>query len=30
LPEGVNGKGKYLVAMNGASEKDAVVYGPIE
>ncbi|HCE45277.1 MAG TPA: hypothetical protein DET40_17190 [Lentisphaeria bacterium] len=30
LPEGVNGKGKYLVAMTGDSENDAVVYGPIE
>jgi hypothetical protein len=31
LPDGVNGKGKYLVAVNnGGSEKDTVVYGPIE
>lgn len=29
LPDGVSGKGKYLVAMNAGSA-DAVVYGPIE
>jgi len=30
LPGGVVGKGKYLVAMNGDSDKNPVVYGPIE